>query len=426
MSWVQGSFRGQKFRTVRTSTSLGQRRGVYELPYDSQGAASVNLGRRARRFSIEAILIQNDYESESRFEAARDALIDAVEAPDPGLLVHPRLGSVMVVPGDDVEITERSDALGLVEIRFTAIESRATLEPNVAVQASARSQVASAVEALNVAAADDLATKVKTAGYPDFLATAHIASIDSALSSLRNLNGFISAQLSFPGRIASQIDNIADQIVALAYAPDRLYAELQRAMELVHGAIVQVASATFDNVAPESTESARVDARRSAGVAALVAASTDLAAGIGPGGSRDTPARAQERINQAADRVAVRAAQFAALAAALNELEYDSRQEANRILAAAVSNADRLLEDDALAADVFDATVELRALLQARLRSLSLRNSTELQLGHGASAVTIAFRLYGDADRADEISTRNSVPHPDFLPGGASVEVLIS
>lgn len=426
MTWIQGSFRGEKFRTVRASTTLGQRRGVYELPYDSQGAASINLGRRARRFSIEAFLIRQDYESDRGFDLARDAFIKAIDAPDPGLLVHPTLGSVMVVPGDDVEITERSDALGMVEIRFTAVESRAALQQGPVVTPSARAGVTAAVARLNTAAAADLATKVKTSGYPAFLATTHIAAIDSSLTSLRSLNGFISAQLSFPGRIASQLDAIADQIVSLAYAPDRLYAELQNAMEIVHGAIAKVASATLDNVAPDSNEAARVDARRSAGSAALVAASTDTAAAIVATSTRETPARIQERINLAADRVAVRAAQFAALALALNELEYDSRREANAILAAALVRADQLLADDALAADVFDAVDEVRALLQSRLRNLSLRKSTDLQLTHSVPASVLAFRLYGDAERGDEIAARNGVAHPDFLPGAGIFEVLIS
>jgi len=39
-------------------------------------------------------------------------------------------------------------------------------------------------------------------------------------------------------------------------------------------------------------------------------------------------------------------------------------------------------------------------------------------------AIVLAYRLYGDAERADEIVARNRVRHPGFVPGGQPLEVL--
>jgi hypothetical protein len=281
------------------------------------------------------------------------------------------------------------------------------------------------VSRIHTSAASDLAAKVQTAGYPAFLATSHIAAIDSSLASLRQLSGFISAQLSTPGRIAAQLDAIADEIVSLAYAPDRLYAELQHAMEVVFGAISKVAKATID-VSADSFDTDRVDARIAAGHAALLACSTDLAADMPVASTRDTPAREQERINLGADRVAIRSAQFAATVDVLNQLEYSSRGEANAILRSILQRADQLLADPAISAPVFAAVDETRALIQLRLRKLSLRASTIYRPARTLPACVIAWSLYGDADRAEEILARNAVPHPDFIETDTALEVLVS
>lgn len=429
MSYQQGSFRGVKFRTTSMRTHVGQRRGIYELPYDSKGAASVNLGRKARRYAIEMLLIQNDYKrgagfDEAAFDAARDALIAAVEQPGAGLLVHPTLGSVMVVPHDSIEITENTMEGGLVSIRFEATESRAEVTP--AVTPSARSQLPQNAVSVHSAAQIDLTSNLKTAGYPAFIAFSSIAAIDNALTSLRNLNGFISAQLSVPGRIASEIDAIADQIVQLHNAPAQLYADLQSAMDVVFSAITKVASAALGDLDAGTSGAARVESRVSAGRAALLAASTDTAADIANAGTRDTPARAQERQNTAAIRNAVRAAHFASLANSINDLEFNSRTEANTLLTALLAKADQLLSDDALGAAVFDAVYETRSQLQTRLRNLSITASTTVTLDNEIPACILAWRLYGDADREDEIVARNDIAHPSFVPGASVLEVLIS
>ncbi len=267
---------------------------------------------------------------------------------------------------------------------------------------------------------------LKTAGYPQFVANSSIAAIDAALVSLRNLNGFISAQLSVPGRIASEIDAIADNIVQLHNAPAQLYADLQSAMEVVFGAISKVASAALGDVNVGAAGAARVEARVSAGRAALLAAQIDTAATIADAGTRDTPARAQERVNIAALRNAVRAAHFGSLASAVNELEFDSRGEASALLAQLLLKADQLLADDALGAAVFDAVYETRAQLQLRLRNLSITPSGMIEMANTIPACVLAWRLYGDADRDDEIVARNAISHPNFVQGGDVLEVLLA
>src|SRR4051812_14693362 len=112
------SFRGVEFSVRKHELEVGQRRVIADLPFDSKGAASTDLGRRSRRFKIDAILMGATRESR------RDALITAVEAPGPGLLIHPVYGSLNVVVVPPTTIIESTEQGGLTEVTFECVESR--------------------------------------------------------------------------------------------------------------------------------------------------------------------------------------------------------------------------------------------------------------------------------------------------------------
>ena len=93
MSWrdqyQQGSFRGASFRTEYHERSGGRRVVSHEFP-GRDDPVTEDLGRSQRTFSIDCWVAGADY------RADRDALIDALEAFGPGLLVHPFHGSMNV------------------------------------------------------------------------------------------------------------------------------------------------------------------------------------------------------------------------------------------------------------------------------------------------------------------------------------------
>ena len=82
---VAGSFRGVPFRTVDAEMRVGRRNVVNEYPQRDLPYVD-DLGRRARRFVVEAYVIGDGYRAE------RDALIAAFEAKGSGELIHPRYG----------------------------------------------------------------------------------------------------------------------------------------------------------------------------------------------------------------------------------------------------------------------------------------------------------------------------------------------
>ena len=93
MSWRDqyqpGSFRGAAFRTEYHELSGGRRVVRHEFPGRDRPVTE-DLGRSARSFSIDCWISGADY------RAGRNALLDALDAFGPGLLVHPFHGSMMV------------------------------------------------------------------------------------------------------------------------------------------------------------------------------------------------------------------------------------------------------------------------------------------------------------------------------------------
>ena len=85
-----GSYSGVKFFIVDSATLSGGHRVVrHEYPLRDEGY-SENMGRLMRSWSINALVIGDDHIDK------RDALIAAMEAPEPAELIHPYYGSEFV------------------------------------------------------------------------------------------------------------------------------------------------------------------------------------------------------------------------------------------------------------------------------------------------------------------------------------------
>ena len=76
--------------------------------------------------------------------------------------------------------------------------------------------------------------------------------------------------------------------------------------------------------------------------------------------------------------------------------------------------------DDKTASALYSARAAIVEDLQAR--GASLASVTRVSFGRPLPALVIAYRLYGDATRWDDVLARNPVPHAGFLP--LELEVL--
>lgn len=422
MSWedryVRGSFRGLPFFTTRTDIRAGQRRAVYEIPFDSRGAASIDLGRKPRKFSIDCFLLNSNIDQQAK------QFLEALEQPGPGLLVHPYLGRMMVIPADEISVSLSNDAGGKADIHFEATESRAAQDTTSGPfpQPSPRTDVPKATAALRQANQESFEAHFALKSVADFVKDANVGTLETVLLNLSSINNTISAALSVPGELASEIDAISLQLVSLGDTPDKLYATVAGVIEKVFVAVARVAGRSGIDVSL-SGSTARPDPV-SVTLASLKAAiaATALTDGSLPAGQRDTPARARERENRAALDQMTAAAALAAVIDGANEVDLpaDADNEAVRDLLLAALDTLFLQE---LESSVSDAIQDVRAQVWARYTGTGTE-LTEYTPRDDLPADVIAWQLYGDAERMQEIVDRNAVSDPGAVPGLAELVVL--
>lgn len=116
MNLQPASYNGAGFFVDVDARSGGRRIALHEYPKRDDPYAE-DMGRRARRFSITAYVIGPN------FTAARDALIEQLEADRPGMLIRPTTVADMLVVVDTYNITERRERGGTATFEITFIEA---------------------------------------------------------------------------------------------------------------------------------------------------------------------------------------------------------------------------------------------------------------------------------------------------------------
>ena len=120
MSWKDNlqdaSLRGVPFKVDEDEATFGRRVQVHEYPNRDKPWAE-DLGRATRRFSVQAYLIGDDF-----FEQ-RNKLIEAIEKPGSCTLVHPYYGEMTVTVDDAVRVSHSVSEGRMCRVSFSFIES---------------------------------------------------------------------------------------------------------------------------------------------------------------------------------------------------------------------------------------------------------------------------------------------------------------
>lgn len=120
MSWKDNlqdaSLRGIAFKVDSDEATFGRRVQVHEYPNRDKPWAE-DLGRATRRFSVQAYLIGDDF-----FEQ-RNRLIEAIEKPGSCTLVHPYYGEMTVVVDDAVRVSHSQNEGRMCRVSFSFVES---------------------------------------------------------------------------------------------------------------------------------------------------------------------------------------------------------------------------------------------------------------------------------------------------------------
>jgi prophage DNA circulation protein len=375
------SFRGVPFEVESVSFSGGRRVAVYEMPGRDQ-AVTEDLGRKPRLAPFAAYVIGDDAQAQSF------TLIQALEAEGPGLLVHPVFGELMV-NSTDYALTLSWDQGRALSLSLSFVEA-GELE---FIDVDTGEELDAAADALDLSAADYITDALDTGGMPGVLVDA-MAAISAALDAVEAIVATPFAIIADAAELVSDIAALKARVSALAQAPEDLAAAMTALLARI-GDLV--------------------------GLRSLAGAAGEEMATAAP----DTADARQRIANAYAVRRLLTQSALAAASRVLRDTDltvYDDAISERDALAALLS-AEQLSADDAGA----DACAGLRGAIVSDVtaRAARLARLTTYTPPAVVPMVTIASRLYGDAERQDEIIERNGILHPLFVPAEA-LRVLTS
>jgi prophage DNA circulation protein len=377
----QVSFRGVPFFIDNVDSQFGRRIVTHEYPQRDK-PFSEDLGRRARRFSVAGYLVGGDY------GLARDKLIAAVEQPGPGELVHPYQGTIQVVC-EGFTVRERRQDGGYCEVSLTFVESGENAFP------AAITNPSTAVD-LSATVAQNTAKSVferiyDLAQLPEFVRT-------EMKDAAERLLGPVDRLLSASGEFADGLARFKQDLSSLIFQPRALAA-----------GFLEVIQDITDLVGKNKSTSATLH-EMATDVLRLVPETT---------GTRQRQARAQNAMEAMVRQMAV-----AEHARVISGQEYTSYQEALTSRQQLTDEIDAVSES--AADEVYVELQAVRAKLVQALPNPKLPDIQVITMRQATPAIVLAYQLYGNPLRDSDMTARNRIRHPGFIPGGSAVEVVIN
>ena len=391
-----GSFRGVKFLTERSDSEGGRRVVTHEFP-QRDTPWTEDLGRRAKRWTIDCLLIGQQYMD------GRDALEAALELPGAGRLIHPYLGE-KTVRVDFYRLSESTEEGGMARFSIDFVEAGFTLAADASADSAADAK--GKATATKDGAPDKFAKKFSTKDRPSFIerAAADIAKL------VKQANGYAAKLLGGAGPALRAFESgiaALDGAVQLVRVP----LDFARTVRGTIGALGGLGSIPLLRI--RALFNLIDDTRRA------------------PRAIGNTADRIHERDNRDAIVALVTRVAVAEAVTTTATMSFSSYDEAVRLRDWMAGRIDALEVEAAEAGDI-DLSEELAGLRLIMIRDVSARGASLARLLSVVPRVTepalaIANRLYGpDAieARAADIVARNAVAHPGFLPGGIGLSVL--
>lgn len=452
------SFRGVPFHVDSDSMPVGRRTQVHEYPQRDKPLVE-DLGRVTREIKMAAFVIGED------FLIKRDALLNALDKPGAGELIHPWYGRLMVTAtGCSVGHERREGGMARFDLVFVEDGEKGFPAgvPNTArqLEESSETLLQSAIrrykEAMAVVNRARLAVVMLQNG---------IAGVQMAIAQeLRQLTGLVSSVealadmlINAPGNFAAMIRGQFSSVggsrsTGYRWGPSSSSGSATSASSSAAAAASIEADPEFASTVaglpeadPEfvsfaaSSRAIATQVEQSRELAAqVVAAAAAIEAGSTAAGGAATAAvieAARELVRDALIVLAVRTAAAMPVVQAPAPLSgYPSLQQqvASPIARPDVPvTADVVAVRDAIESALVDAEqtaphehFEVLEVVRKQVRAhltevaragVRLAEVTTLE---SLPAVVLAYQRYGDATRAAEIVTRNKVAHPGFLPVG--------
>lgn len=391
MAWLdnyrQAQFRNAYFAVPSTSNTGGRRAVVHEFPNKDEPFVQ-DMGRKARRHNVEAYIVDEDYMD------ARDALIEALEKPGKGKLVHPYIGTLDVICLS-YSFEEKQTEMGMVRFSMQFAEAGKLKFPTQiidTVSAVAESKITALQSIL-----DWLVNNYSIQDVPHSVAQNVLNTIDESLTVIDGAKKVVSSVADFK----RDLENTVGRAIALAYDVQELG---QNVTELMTYGTNTGDPYPVDNTNAGNQFKEMRDMWDFTPPEILM--------------GEEDPAffySVYFQLNAAVNAMAL-----------LSYMEFDSLDEAVALRDEVFAKVEPLLlqtTDDALYTSIYN-------LQTAVIQDIDERESTLARLGSywlniSLPALVVSHTLYGNINEESDLINRNRVAHPLFLPGSQDIEVLI-
>lgn len=411
-----GSFRGVPFYTVTHDSAGGRRAPTYQIPFSEKGVRFADVGRAAKEISINALVVGQDYRNQ------RDALVAALEQSGEGLLIHPDYGRLTVVVTDRYRVSESTEELGMARISFSVIETDGEQELR---QRDPAANLDTVVEQGKKIAAKVFDDGLPTPTLSDLVAASRLAIVDSFIADLVTLNNAISRVLQIPSQYAGQIRSLANNVHTLMSTPSFIASSLMSVMDALAYASARVqgdGGEDYERNVEAALSFITSDYQRELAIESFAA----LGSSTQEVPDLDTPERNAERSERTAMLTSMQAAGLLSIAGHVDDYRYDSAQQAARTRDQLVKALLNLSDRDEIDPTLSDALRDAASSVVTFFRDAIIPSTTSYTPATTLPIEVIAYDLYEDAERSDEIVARNHIRDPGLVPGGVSLEVLTS
>lgn len=425
------SFRGVPFSVEDDEGEFGRRVQVHEYP-NRDKPFTEDLGRAARRLTINAYLVGSDYSDQ------RDRLIAAIETPGPGTLVHPHYGEMKGSVDGNVKVSHSRQEGRMCRVSFQFVESG---ELSFPVAGAATEKKLEESTGLFDGAIEDMFSDFSLDGITDFLqsdivkdATAMLDTVidtfemidDGVTAAMRLLQGDLSVILMPP----SPANDFVRTLQKAWRAGDRLSGNSSDLVTMVK----TFSGITLDRgLAPRGTwtnsrstwssdsRSTSINKQLSNQIAAVIRATAISAA------SETVTLLPQPKNTAALDSVAgdsdIINISHPSLYAAGQVMEkkspptWDELNEVRSSLNVAIDLEQTRISDDMLFQRISIMRTDINEDISRRLAQVErtvLRTPVDVM-----PALVLAAQWYDDASRESDILSRNNINHPGFVPVNA-------
>lgn len=388
-----GSFRAAEFHVTDSEARGGRNIAVHPFPQE-RAAKIQNLSPIVKRFNVTCFVVGPDYLT------LKEALQDALDAPDSATLQHPFHGRLKVSVDGEYTVNETNAEGG--KATFTIPFIRDADEPSLNAKPDTASAVRAQGDATKSAGATAFANQFKVAGQPSFVAQAAAEAVNAALSKIQEVAEVFGTASDVIATIDAQATAIQNAVESLILAP------LQLANQFTE---------LLDNFTSLTEDSADVYSAYES----VFAPQTDPTAEAAPVSVVESTADENEKA--LARDLAITSVSSAIVA--LTESTFETQDESDAIRVQIGDTIDSLIEEEP-DDEVIDNLQNLRATYIADYyeRSLGASRVVEYVTLTATNTLRLAYDLYGDLTREEEIISLNKIIHPGFIPGGTVLRVL--